>query len=398
MNWKILIGGGSLVIGSIALVATIATGTIYQSQLTSPLSEQSRFNFFVRTQKKIVTPKKVLGFLPYWNLDEFTQQPELTDLAYFALEIDADGSIISKVDGATEPGFRTFTSSAFQNLVSDLESQPNPPQLTIVFSQFNTKSMTTFLASPTAQTTFFTAFDSLMEAYPIQGVNIDFEPTGKISQKNRDDFTQFMARLAAHKQKQHPNLTISVDVYASAVARPLLWDVPALTNHLDYIVIMAYDFHRKSSPAAGPVAPIYGASEYWEHDISLYLRDFLKVVPREKILLGVPFYGYGWQTTSTAPQAPTYPETGRTASYLRVKELISDTKNLGLQTWWNEAALSPYITYIENGKNFTIYYDDARSLSYKIELINQLNLGGIAIWALGYEGADRDLWDTLKNF
>ena len=92
-------------------------------------------------------------------------------------------------------------------------------------------------------------------------------------------------------------MTLSIDVYAGASDNKQLWDIPALAPVVDYIVVMAYDFHRRSSPQAGPVAPLFGGSELWDSDINEHLRKFLEYVPREKILLGVPFYGYEWQTT-----------------------------------------------------------------------------------------------------
>jgi spore germination protein YaaH len=64
---------------------------------------------------------------------------------------------------------------------------------------------------------------------------------------------------------------------------------------------------------------------------------------------------------------------------------------------WDSDALSPYITYTEGGKIQTIYYENSRSLSYKLDLVNETNMGGIAIWALGYEGSSRELWDVIDH-
>ena len=68
-----------------------------------------------------------------------------------------------------------------------------------------------------------------------------------------------------------------------------------------------------------------------------------------------------------------------------------------VKTGWDENALSPYISYQEDGENYLIYYENPQSLSYKLEYAKQLNLAGIAIWALGYEGSDRDLWEVIQE-
>lgn len=170
-----------------------------------------------------------------------------------------------------------------------------------------------------------------------------------------------------------------------------------LQSQVDYMVVMAYDFHRRSSPQAGPVAPLFGGKEYWDSDINQHLADLTKIVPKHKLLLGVPFYGYEWQTTSREAQAHTFPETGSTASFKRVKTILEQKEKLQVEQNWSEQALSPYLSYVKDGEIYVIYYENSRSLSYKLDYVNQLDLGGIAVWALGYEDTTRELWDTIQR-
>lgn len=181
---------------------------------------------------------------------------------------------------------------------------------------------------------------------------------------------------------------------------------------------MAYDFHRQNSTQAGPGAPLLGGQELWTSDINTLMKGFFEQIPREKILLGLPFYGYGWQTDSINPQANTYPGTGFTVSYqesLALKSLSGRWENCrNLNLHWQEEALSPFATLNcpkenqeSNAKtedeeeiellNYLVYFEDAQSLQYKIDYAKQLELAGIAIWALGYEGESRDLWEAVKS-
>jgi len=50
-------------------------------------------------------------------------------------------------------------------------------------------------------------------------------------------------------------------MYASASKNDQIWDVPRIGQAVDYIVVMAYDFHRTSSSQAGPVAPLFGGEK-----------------------------------------------------------------------------------------------------------------------------------------
>ena len=77
-----------------------------------------------------------------------------------------------------------------------------------------------------------------------------------------------------------------------------------------------------------------------------------------------------------------------------MRKLIDD---LGLREQWDSDAFSPYLSYEENGKTQMIYYENSRSLSYKLDLVNQAEFGGIAIWALGYDGENPELWTVIQQ-
>jgi len=79
--------------------------------------------------------------------------------------------------------------------------------------------------------------------------------------------------------------------------------------------------------------------------------------------------------------------------------LINDPPNPeNFANTWSEITKSPYIVYEEHGQLFQIQYENTLSLKLKLDLVNQSYLGGIAIWALGYETPFTDLWDTIDRF
>jgi spore germination protein YaaH len=385
-----------LVVGLIGLISSTLFSIWYFSDvpIISPLSSLTTFRFINQA-----TPgsenKIVYGFLPYWNLDEAKLEPELTHLAYFGLTIGADGNIVTVLDGGSEPGYRHLKSDKFLDLTTTMLEQNK--HVEIVLSQFNNDDIVALLNNPQAVKNLIQSLDSILLAYPIDGVNLDIEYTGEVNDSLRAGFVKLVTVIGSHIEKKYSTVQFSVDMYASAASRYQLWDVAKIAPHVDKIIVMAYDFHRRSSPQAGPVAPLFGGKQYWDSDINQHLADFVKVVPKEKLLLGIPFYGYEWQTTSRDPQAHTFPETGSTASIKRVKKLLAQANTLQVQQHWNEDALSPYLSYVKDGEIFVVYYENSRSLSYKLDYVNQLDLGGIAIWALGYEDESRELWDVIER-
>lgn len=392
------------------LIFTIlfSINVFYDTPLSSSIDHNSRLRYL----KELIIPKKekriVYGFLPYWNVKDIKLEKELTHLSYFGLNIAANGEIMTKdEDDNLDPGYRLLNEEAFLELASQMQAQKGRVEL--VLKQFNNDDITTFLNNEKSHLKFFEDLDSLILAYPISGINIDIEYSGENSQALREPFVIFMRKLDWYLDTKYKNIQLSVDVYASAASsQQSLWDIKAIGQYVDYIIVMAYDFHQRSSEQAGPVAPLFSEDSKWNKDINQHLKIFLDQVPREKILLGIPFYGYGWQTDSSQPKANTYKDTGFTVSYKKAKELLSlaEGKTSEEKTWlgatqikksFDDDALSPYITYSQDGELYTIYYEDPQSIAYKLEYARQLDLAGIAIWALGYEDNDRELWQAIAD-
>ncbi len=360
--------------------------------LLSPLTQQASRFISGSVLSSSSTQKIVYGFLPYWNVDNVTLQPELTHLSYFGLTIAADGSLVTRESTYGEPGYTKYHSNSFQDVL-----QSHDGKLELTFTQFDNDDIVAFLSSPLAHQRFLQSLDTILQSSTASGINIDIEYSGEVTDALRNNFVDFMQTLDTHVDQKRPGTQISIDMYASAASKRTAWDVARIAPHVDYIVVMAYDFHQRSSTVAGPVAPLFGGKDLWDNDIAEFLQTYLEVVPPEKILLGVPFYGYEWQTETRDAQAHTFPRTGSTASFKRVQELLAQSEELEVEEQWNDQALSPYLSYTEDGQIFVVYYENSRSMSYKLDLVHQLDLAGVAIWALGYEGNSRELWDVVQR-
>ena len=394
-----------LIAALILILCFIVSLLIYhtwEEPLVSPLTHNSWISFTTRPQTLFseifsTNRKKIVyGFLPYWNLESAVIQPEVTHLSYFGLNIAEDGNINTKdEDGNTHPGYRHLDSDKLLGLANQVNQANNQFELTLV--QFDANTIVKIANDPQAHSNLIQAIDSMLLSYPISGINIDIEYGGTITDELRDNFANLIEKIANHLNHKFDDVTLSIDMYASASNNRQLWDVPRIGRAVDYIVVMAYDFHRRGSPQAGPVAPLFGGKDKWDTDIHQHLREFLRYVPKDKLLLGIPFYGYGWQTDSRSQQANSYPESGFTATYSSVQELLQNKEKYQVQTGWDNIALCPYLSYEKEDKIYMIYYEDVTSIKFKLEYVKQLDLAGIAIWALGYEGPQRDLWDVVST-
>ncbi len=156
-----------------------------------------------------------------------------------------------------------------------------------------------------------------------------------------------------------------------------------------------------SSRTVGSVAPIGGPT----YDVRDTIKSYLDRVPASKLILGVPYYGRAWSTSSDKLGARNVSGTkygpSATAVYDNARDLVSGygrrydategvawtaykrqtcTKTYGCVTAWRQ-----------------LYYDDVKALKAKYDLVNAYGLRGIGIWALGYDGTRPELYQAIKD-
>ncbi len=362
--------------------------------------------------------KTVFGFLPFWNMKDSTKLyiRSLTHLAYFGIDLTADG-VIKKYDkpGEKEPGWNKLNSEAFTILSRQIKLLGK--KLILVVRAMDTDQIESLVNSDVNREN---AIDSVLQVVSdkqFDGVNIDFEYMGYPNQTTRDNFTKFVSDLSQRCKLISVNCELSLDIFADSAIKERLYDLPSLAKAVDLVIVMAYDFYRPSSLQAGPVAPLRGKCSAFpspklgeggtstlggevhclDYDVITSIGDITRSIPPAKILLGVPFYGYEWQTVDTQFLARTYPQTGQTATYKRVRELLDNDQESSLAATWSGTTFTPYLSYSKDGDTYQIHYEDDNSLKLKIEFVHQAKLAGLAIWALGYELPYTNLWLTLDN-
>ena len=332
----------------------------------------------------------VYGYLPYWTMNKAQFPSTITHVSFFSIPIHEDGHLFSD-EKPVDLGYRQFQKGALEELHTKAPSS----HVELTLTMMDQDTIPAFLATPSATTTFLADVDKMTSEHNIDGINIDVEYIRTVTPEMRLQFTSFMKALYTHVKQVHPKLHISVAVLADSADKQRLTDIASLAPYTDHIIVMAYDFHRKGSQQSGANAPLYGSGdEKWGKNIMASAKQFTDVVPARKIILGIPFYGYEWSVTDSNVYNFTLPDTGKTATYERITELLSSGK---ATRHWDDTSFTPYLLYTQNGKQQQIYYEDAQSLSYKIDLVKQANLGGIAIWAMGYEGQTNELWQTIEK-
>lgn len=229
------------------------------------------------------------------------------------------------------------------------------------------------MTDPAAQDAFIASLIETATSLGYDGVSIDFE---HLKPQMRDAFSRLIEKIADAVHAQ--GLTISISVGAKTWDDPNNgwaggYDYARLGRAVDRLIVMTYDEHGFSS-GPGPIA-----SSGWVERVARYVTS---QVPSNKVLLGIAGYGFDWNHAGGRPR------------YLSHDQADALRQRVGARLKWDSAANTPYFTYYDAAGNFhEVWYENADSTSWKLDLVDKYNLGGIALWRLGLE--DAALWDLV---
>src|SRR5690625_2616735 len=141
---------------------------------------------------------------------------------------------------------------------------------------------------------------------------------------------------------------------------------------------MTYEWGYSAGPPL-PVSPI--------NEVRRVVEYALTEIPANKILLGQNLYGYDWKLPFVAGQS--------FARAFSPQQAITLAREHNVAIKYDQVAQAPFFTYRAKGNDHEVWFEDARSIQAKFNLIKQYNLLGIAYWKLGL--AFPQNWFLLAN-
>jgi spore germination protein YaaH len=317
---------------------------------------------------------EIFGYAPYWTLSQSSAYDvaNLTTLAYFSVDANADGTI-----DESGPGWNGYESQDLVNLVTRAHAAGDRVVLTVTcFSQASLNAIT---SDPNAAAKLSAALVADVSAKNLDGVNFDFEGEGSADQAG---LTGLITQVSASLKAANPHWQVTMATYASAAADSSgFYNIAALAPAVDAFFVMAYDMNSRTTPSA--TSPLIGGS----FNDTKALQEFTAVVPADKVILGIPYYGYDWPTTDgTATATATGGE-----SPLSDAEIESS----GHPTYWDPTTDTAWTSYQVGTQWHETYFDDPTSLALKAQLANSFHIAGLGIWALGMDNNDPSLLAAL---
>jgi spore germination protein YaaH len=343
-----------------------------------------------------LAPKKVvIGFLPYWLLDTASSDYSkyITTLAYFGLRVDQNGNIQKLLNPQQEePGWNALRLGKLDLFFNN--ALKNNLNLSLMITSGDVNSIGGLVSQPTLHAKNLVAdLKPLIDKYKFSDINLDIEYTQTASPAARENFTKFISEV---KKGLGNSETLTVEISPTDAIRSNLIDPKAMNKIADNVVLMAYDYHSTSSFVTGPVAPLLGAGIMSEYDVTAAIEKSLDLISPQKMILGIPLYGYEWESLNQTPRSAIIPNTGVAASNRRAEELLASCSNCSVAL--DKEADEQYISYFDQtiGDYHTIFYPDKNSTQAKINSANKFQLEGLALWALGYEG--NSILNPLTNY
>ena len=228
------------------------------------------------------------------------------------------------------------------------------------------------LSSTTSRQNFVRNVTDAAVSLGLDGINVDFE------QLNSDcgpHYVEFIRELSI--QCRNRGLVLSIANYVPFNFNDY-YRLDIQGQVADYVIIMGYDEHWHGSKDPGSVASI----SY----VSGGLDRTLQEVPANKVVNALPFYTILWKTEGTDV----------TDEYITMNNEADFMSRAGVTAEWDEETCQNYAEWTSGNATYQIWLEDAESIAVKLNMMATKNIGGVAVWRLGY--GTQAAWELINAY
>jgi len=288
-----------------------------------------------------------------------------------------------------------LVTGAPNDLVLARAKSENLPVMPIV-GIFNKKGFHLLASSPEAQARMNEALIRECRLHGYTGFQFDFENVDWMDR----DLLSALVKTSAEALHQ-AGLQLSIATVPNAPGYPgaggfAKWiytdwrgayDLAAIGKYVDLVCLMTYDQHtRWTTP--GPVAG-------WQWTVD-NLDYALKFVPKEKLSLGIPVYGYHWFTGAPILDKATGEyKPNPSADYIGTPNALLLAQEYKGKIQWDAEDHSAFFYFYRDQMREWVFYTDLRTFKDRYELAQKDGLQGFCSWVLGQE--DPAIWSFLPK-
>lgn len=230
---------------------------------------------------------------------------------------------------------------------------------------FDSDLASTILNNPNIQETFINNIINTLTSKNYSGVDVDFE---YLYPSDKDAYTQFLTNLKASLNTIGKSLSVAVAPKYRDNQEGLLYeahDYSAIGSIADRVIIMTYEWgYVYGEPMA--ISPL--------SEVEAVISYAVTRIPSEKILMGMPNYAYDW----VIPY-----QQGTSANTITNTRALEIAIENGANIMFDTRSASPYFNYTDSdGRTRVVWFDDARSIDARLDLVTKYNLAGVSYWTI----------------
>lgn len=348
---------------------------------TSEIEWSKEFNISndIKYGKKHIldTSFKVYGWHPYWmgNAYKSYNYSLLSFISYFSYEVNP------------KTGFYNTIHNWRKTALVDSAKKYNCKVL-LTLTNFGAQENKILLTSTEAKRNLISTAITLVRERKAHGLTLDFE---NVQGELKTELTNFIIALSTSMKEENEDYILTVAL--PAVDFEKVYDFGQIDKYVDLYIIMGYEYYGMNSKFAGPVAPLKDGNKWGAFNLENSVKEYgSQDVNMRKFLLALPYYGVEWVTKDL--RVPSVAKSFvKYYSYSQAKSLTSN-KIGDLEI----ASNSKFYAYSDRTLNYRqLWFEDSSTLATKYDWIKEQNLGGIGIWALGYDNGRDELWKLLAD-
>lgn len=332
------------------------------NQITNPEAIPVGFRLYIPQQNRPVVD--VAAYIdPLITGDESVQAvnrtaEHLTFLNIFQYAINLDGTLTPVEND------QALINAAYEHRTAPLMVISNFEEGT-----FTNELATEFLNNEELQDQILDEAIEIMQEKGYLGIDFDIEYVGG---QNREAYNRFLQKARNRLKEYNFFLSTALAPKISGEQQGVLYEGHDYAAHgqiADFIFFMTYEWGWSGGPPMA-VSPLNEVRKVMDYAIS--------VVPRDKIMMGIPLYGYDW----TLP----YVEGGPFARSISPQQAIMLAVQHNVSIQYDTTSQAPFFYYTDSqGRQHVVWFEDARSIQAKFNLVKELGIRGFFYWVLGRE-------------
>jgi GH18 family chitinase len=326
---------------------------------------------------------ELFGWVPYWMAEAspYFQYRLLSKAAYYSYEINSsDGSHLNP---------EIFEPLKTYGFVDSCKVYQVESYLSV--SLIGGDDITNFFKSREKQNFFFDQVLPKIEEYGFDGIEINFED---VPATERDSFANFVKTLGMKLSQQADRLErpqkLMVDLpYYDGIGA---YDVATMNPFVAHFNVLGYSFSGEAASYPSSISPLRSAVN--RPNLETAVNDVLNEgISSKKILLSLPLFGETWRVTGAEQGVPPVFENS-----LMYGDILA-TMDVDYYPIYDPYTASSFYMIDDNvdGERFICWFESDQSFTVKSDWMRQKNLGGMGLWALGYDKGDAEFWEGMER-